>query len=102
MNRRCWLLCVLLWQDAFPVDAPNVQMYQEVKVEMCEKANRVEVVVSARLYRDVATRHGLEQVEVRPWQELARRARYNPPVTPCPTKEELCASPPLSLSPSSF
>ena len=93
------LLCVTLWSDIYAVNAPQAALYQEVKVELCELANRVDVVVSVRLYRDVATVRGLEQVEVRPWEELARRARLDPPITPCPTKEELCvspSSPPLS------
>ena len=92
------LLCVTLWSDIYAVNAPQAALYQEVKVELCELANRVDVVVSVRLYRDVATVRGLEQVEVRPWEELARRTR---PITPCPTKEESCVSSSPS-SPSSF
>ena len=94
------LLCVTLWSDIYAVNAPQAALYQEVKVELCELANRVDVVVSVRLYRDVATVRGLEQVEVRPWEELARRARPDP-ITPCPPKEESCVSSPSS-SPSSF
>lgn len=93
------LLCLTLWSDIFPVNAPQAHLYTEIKVELCEFANRVDVVVSSRLYRDVATARGLDQVEVRPWEELARRARPNP-ITPCPTKEESCVSPsPSSPSP---
>ena len=75
------LLCSLIWQDAYPVNAPGLPLYQELKVELCEVANGTNVVISSRFYRDVATKSGLEQVEVRPWQELARRARpesFNP------------------------
>jgi hypothetical protein len=76
------LWCAVLWTDAYPVNAPGQQLYQQVRVELCDTVT----VVKTRLYRDVRTKAGLEEQEVRPWEEVARRASQpKPPAPSAPT-----------------
>lgn len=77
MRRHCraWLLtaaCTVLWTDYFPVAAPQAQLYQEMKVEMCRYGDKGAhyIYVRARLFRDVQTLNGLEKHEVSDWQNI--------------------------------
>lgn len=60
-------LCVVIWTDSYPVYAPGDRLWQDVKVEVCDRV----VLVSSRVVREVQTVTGPVREPVGDWRIVA-------------------------------